>query len=119
VTVVWDVGTLAAAVVATVVAIGGYVQFGLVRAKVAAQFDIEFVPLGRLADGQVVGDVSCLVTNLGSSPLLVTRVAFRYRYSIDGGEATGSAHNLEPRLGLTLTGEPSPHRSWVIVVVCV
>jgi hypothetical protein len=74
------VGDIAAVITALSVfaaTIAGYIQF-VVRRAVAAQFDVEFVALGS-APGRVVGDVSCVVTNLGSNVLVVDRVAFRGR----------------------------------------
>ncbi|MDH6247758.1 hypothetical protein [Mycobacterium sp. OTB74] len=101
-TVVWDMGTAIAALVAIAVAIGGYVRFVLIRANIGAQFDVEFTPLGPAAGG-VAGDVNCMVTNLGANTLLVRRVSIRYRYSADG-DAVESGHGLEPRLGRTTAG---------------
>lgn len=109
------VGDIAAVITALAVfaaAIGGYIQFVLVRAKVAAQFDVEFLALGP-ASGQRAGDVSCVVTNLGSNPLIVTRVAFRGRYSVESDPAADSSGDCEPLLGRKLQTGAHGEAAWI------
>jgi hypothetical protein len=103
---VGDIAAVITALAVSAAAIGGYIQFVLVRARVAAQFDVEFELLGS-ASGQVVGEVSCIVTNLGSNLLLVTRVAFRGQYSVDGDLDEDLSHNMEPMLSRKL--RPGAH----------
>jgi len=82
-------------VVGAAVAIGGYVRFVLVRANVGAQFDIEFSPLG-LVNGYPAGDMSLVITNLGSNLLVVTRVSYRVKYATDADDGA-PGYNNEPR----------------------
>jgi hypothetical protein len=103
---VGDVAAVITALVVSAAAIGGYIQFVLVRAKVAAQFDVEFELLGSVS-GQVFGEVNCFVTNLGSNLLLVTRVAFRGQYSVDGDLDEDLSRNMEPMLSRKL--RPGEH----------
>jgi hypothetical protein len=101
------VGDIAAVITALAVfaaTIAGYIEF-VVRRAVAAQFDVEFVALGS-ASGMVIGDLSCVIKNLGSNVLVVTRVGFRGRYSVDDDLNKDMSHNMEPVLSRDLlTGE--------------
>ena len=91
--------------------IAGYIQF-VVRRAVAAQFDVNFVTLGS-APGMVVGDVNCVVTNLGSNVLVVTRVAFRGRYSVDDDPDEDISHNMEPALSRNLLTGKHGEAAWI------
>jgi hypothetical protein len=107
-----DIAAVITALAVSAAAIGGYIQFVLVRAKVAAQFDVEFALLGP-ASGQVVGEVSCVVTNLGSNLLVVTRVAFRGRYSIDSSLDKDLSRNMEPMLSQKLGTDEHGRAAWI------
>jgi hypothetical protein len=107
-----DIAAVITAVAVSAAAVGGYIQFVLVRAKVAAQFDVEFASLGS-ASGQQVGDVSCIVTNLGSNLLVVTRVVFRGRYSVEGDANQNPSHNMEPVLSRQLKIGERGDAAWI------
>lgn len=108
---VGDIAAVITALSVFVATIAGYIQF-VVRRAVAAQFDIEFVALGS-ASGMVVGDVNCLVRNLGSNVLVVTRVAFRGRYSVNDDPDENISHNMEPALGRTLLTGEHGEAAWI------
>lgn len=107
-----DIAAIITAVAVSAAAVGGYIQFVLVRAKVAAQFDVDFVSLGS-ASGRQVGDLSCIVTNLGSNLLVVTKVVFRGRYSIEGEANENPSHNMEPVLSRNLQTGERDHAEWI------
>lgn len=108
---VGDIAAVITALSVFVATIAGYIQY-VVRRAVAAQFDVEFVALGS-ASGMVVGDVNCLIRNLGSNVLVVTRVAFRGRYSVDDDPDEDISHNMEPALGRTLLTGERGEAAWI------
>ncbi len=76
-------GAIAAIVtaMAAVLAVGGgYVQFVLKRSLLpSVEFDVDF-EMHHSGSTQLIGEVSCVIKNLGSSMLIVTNVKCRIRY---------------------------------------
>lgn len=95
-----EIISLMALIVAALLAIGGYIQFVLVRANIGAQFDIEFTALG-LVNGQPAGDMALVITNLGSNLLVVTRVSYRVKYATAADDGT-PGHKDEPTMSASL-----------------
>jgi len=79
-----QVATVVTAVVALLAVGGGYVQFVLRRSLLpCVQFDVEFTLLHRGAS-QAVGEVTCVVHNVGSNMAVVSNVRVRCRYRLAG-----------------------------------
>lgn len=95
-----EIISLMTLVVTALLAIGGYIQFVLVRANIGAQFDIEFAALG-LVNGQPAGDMALVITNLGSNLLVVTRVSYRVKFATDADDGT-PGHKDEPTMRASL-----------------
>jgi len=78
-------GAIAAIVtaMAAVLAVGGgYVQFVLKRSLLpSVEFDVDF-EMHHSGSTQLIGEVSCVIKNLGSSMLIVTNVKCRIRYRL-------------------------------------
>jgi hypothetical protein len=82
-----DVASIVAAITAVLAAGGAYVQYVLKRSLLpSVEFDVDFVAL-HYQEPYVVGDVSLVVKNIGSSMLIITNVRFRARYHQTGDEA--------------------------------
>jgi len=105
VTGVGEVATVITAVVALFAVCGGYVQFVLKRSLLpCVEFDVEFALLHR-GPSQAVGEVACVVRNVGSNMAVMENVRIRCRYRLAGdpedrypGEGTQPrfAHSLAP-----------------------
>jgi hypothetical protein len=102
-----EIISLMTLIVAALLAIGGYIQFVLVRANIGAQFDIEFTPLG-LVNVQPAGDMALVITNLGSNLLVVTRVSYRVKYATAADDGA-PGHKDEPKMSASL-GDRGPER---------
>jgi len=108
-----EFATVVAAAVTVLAVLGGYVQFVLKRSLLpCVEFDVDFALLRR-GEAQAVGDVSCVVRNVGTNMAVVSNVRFRCRYRLaadaeDVYPANGTqprfAHSLSPG-GYLLVGE--------------
>ena len=107
-----DITATITVLIAVLVAAAGYVRFVLLRATVGAAFDVELTSLGPL-EGTPVADLSCIVTNLGSNLLEVTRIRVRVRYSMSDGASQFTGNPLEPALSGKL--EAIDGGSWIII----
>jgi hypothetical protein len=106
-TVVTDIVAVVTAATAVTAAAVSYFRLVLDRANLGAQVDVDFVPLTN--KGRVVGDLCCMVKNLGSNTLSVTRLEARGRYSVitDAPET----HGIEPMLDHRLP--ENGERTWI------
>jgi hypothetical protein len=92
---VGDIAAIVTAAVAVVALGGGYVQFVLRRSGLGyVEFDVEFTSLHR-GKTSLIGEIVCVIKNVGSSMVIVTNVQCRARYRAfrDPEEAT---HGVEP-----------------------
>jgi hypothetical protein len=79
---VGQVATVVAAVVTLFAVSGGYVQFVLKRSLLpCVEFNVEFTLVHR-GQSQAVGEVACVVRNVGSNMAVVSNVRFRCRYRL-------------------------------------
>jgi hypothetical protein len=113
-----DIAAIVTAVVAVVALGGGYVQFVLRRSGLGyVEFDVEFTTLHRGAT-RLIGEIVCVIKNVGSSMVIATNVQCRVRYRTSGDheEATHGVepsleHAIEPAVGdIGTLGE---HSFWV------
>ena len=93
-----SVGDLAAIVTAAVALLGlgsAYVQFVLRRSGLGyVEFDVEFVDLQQ-GTTQLIGEIVCVIKNVGSSMVIVTNVQCRVRYRTQR-DAEETTHGVEP-----------------------
>ncbi|WP_405927304.1 hypothetical protein [Streptomyces sp. NBC_00035] len=107
-----EVATVITAIVALFAVCGGYVQFVLKRSLLpCVEFDVEFALLHR-GPSQAVGEVACVVRNVGPNMAVVENVRIRYRLAGDPedrypGEGTQPrfAHGLAPGDAIDLVEE--------------
>ncbi|MEV0636347.1 hypothetical protein AB0I77_15510 [Streptomyces sp. NPDC050619] len=109
-----EVATVIAAVVALFAVCGGYVQFVLKRSLLpCVEFDVEFALLHR-GPSQAVGEVACVVRNVGPNMAVVENVRIRCRYRLAGdpedrypgeGAQPRFAHSLAPGDAIVLVEE--------------
>jgi hypothetical protein len=82
-----DIASVVTAAVAVFAALGAYIQYVLKRTLLPSiEFDVDFDTLTYWGP-HVVGEVSLVVKNVGSSMLIVTNLRFKGRYHIAGGAA--------------------------------
>ena len=113
-----DIAAILTAAVAVVALVGGYVQFVLRRSGLGyVEFDVEFTSLHQGAT-RVIGDIVCVIKNVGSSMVIATNVQCRVRYRTvrDAEEATYGVepffpHAIEP--AATEVGDLGKHSFWV------
>jgi hypothetical protein len=80
-----SIAAIITAAAALAALIGGYVQFVLRRALLLCiEFDIEFSILDRSASDQLVGEILCIIRNVGPAVGFVTNVRCRVLYRISG-----------------------------------
>ena len=108
------------AVAALAALLAGYVQFVLKRSTLAVEVDVTFTPLSIQPSDLLVGDLSCAITNLATSPLLVTsiRVRGRFRYRNHAPTGRWPRDLLEPDLPYSLKRlrwnlVPQPLDPWI------
>ncbi|MFE2288988.1 hypothetical protein ACFXDJ_33065 [Streptomyces sp. NPDC059443] len=102
-----EVATVITAVVALFAVCGGYVQFVLRRSLLpCVEFDVEFALLHR-GPSQTVGEVACIVRNVGPNMAVVENVRIRCRYRLAGDpEDRYPDEGTQPRLAHNLaTGD--------------
>jgi hypothetical protein len=109
-----DVANIVTATAAVLAATATYVQYVIKRSTLpSVQFDLEFQMLAS-ENLQSVGQVGLIITNVGSSMLVVTNVKFRAHYAITTDELTEySRRPTEPRLPRRM---PVEAHSWQYVV---
>ena len=106
-----QVATVVAAVVALFAISGGYVQFVLKRSLLpCVEFDVDFTLLQR-GQSQAVGQVACVVRNVGPNMAVVSNVRIRCRYRLAGDpEDQHLRDEAQPRFAHSL----SPGRAIVL-----
>jgi len=113
-----DIAAIVTALVAVIALGGGYVQFVLRRSGLGyVEFDVAFTSLHRGAT-HLIGEIACVIENVGSSMVIVTNVQCRVRYraSSDSEEAT---HGVEPSFEHAVEVDPGDvgtlgrHSFWV------
>lgn len=106
-----DIASIVTAAVAVLAAGGAYVQFVLRRSLLpSVQFDVELATVA-LVGADAVGDVALVITNTGSSMLVVTNVRFKARYHVVGDHAGFFPRNpTEPLLARRI---PAAAHAWV------
>jgi hypothetical protein len=115
-----DIAAIVTAVVAVIALGGGYVQFVLRRSGLGyVEFDVEFVTLHRGATG-FIGEIVCVIKNVGSSMVIVTNVQCRVRYrSLHDTEEAKHRDGVEPLFGHAIepavgdVGTLGKHSFWV------
>lgn len=94
-----DVASLVTATVVSLAAFGGYVQFVLKRSLLpSVEFDVDLTSIHN-GSNQLIGELSFVIKNTGTSMLIVTNVQYKGRYRlIDDVEDFRAENPLEPLL---------------------
>jgi hypothetical protein len=99
-----DAAAVVTAATAVVAVAGSYVQFVLKRLVLpSAQFDVEFTPYVR-GSSQLVGEVTLVFKNVGSTTLIVKDVRSRIRFRLQSDAELQAPNDLaEPQFYHNLT----------------
>jgi hypothetical protein len=110
-----DVASVVTATVALLVVVGGYVQFVPKRSSLpCVEFDVDFTTQYR-GSKQIVGEVSCMIRNVGSSMLVVSNVRCRVRYRL-ADDPEDSHGPIEPNLRHAVRQSHDGPGSWFCLV---
>jgi hypothetical protein len=92
-----DIAAIVSIAVAILALAGGYVQFVLRRTGLGqVEFDVELTNHHR-GPTQLIAEIACVMTNLGSNMVIVTNVQLRARYRL-AGDSEDSTDGVEPTL---------------------
>jgi hypothetical protein len=108
-----DIASVVTALAAAIAVTGGYLQFVVRRSLLpAVEFDLEFTTVYS-GSTQIIGELACVIRNVGSSMLIVTNVKCRGRYRLaEDREGLYGGDLVEPAFEHSLDA----NAPWLILV---